>query len=101
MGPGEAREGRAAVCQMHRSACFPSWRPVPQGELTAMVRSNPVGPGEAREGDDAVYLRRPLPELAPQAGQRTRQGFLLSNFHPGTRNCMATLSSRAPSPMPL
>lgn len=30
--------------------------------------------------------------------QRTKQGFLASKVQPGIRNCIATASSRAPSP---
>jgi hypothetical protein len=41
-----------------------------------------------------------LPSLLVGRGkaQRTKQGLLLSKLQPGSKNCMATASSRAPSP---
>ena len=49
--------------------------------------------------DEADLAHEVLLEVAD--AQRTMQGRLLSNFQPGMRYCMATASSRAPSPWDL
>jgi len=71
VGPGEAREGRPAVCLTHRSACFPSWRPVPQRMATVMGITlwdrAKLGNGAPRS---AWYTAAP----ASRAGARSHRG---------------------------
>ncbi len=53
-----------------------------------------------RAGVGARFVDSRL-RLAAIGAQRTRHGRLLSKRQPGIRNCMATLSLRAPRPMSL
>ena len=67
-------------------------------KASAGTRISPMVSRSLRSGMPLFSPPARAPVGAETHAQRTRQGRLGSNRHPGSRYCMAAASSRAPSP---